>query len=437
MLDSLKIFIIRRFETAFLSTFTRGEKIFELSNHLGNVLETVNDKKIAFDDDADDVIDYYEADVVSANDYYPGGMTMPGRKYQQGISSYRYGFNGQEKSLEIIEESYTATYWEYDSRTGRRWNVDPILKTWESPYATFGSNPVLNIDPDGADWYKDTKGKNKGDVVFMEGSRKHKGYRNITGTWTKRNSNGFSYLYGHGKADVLQSSSKDLLQGVTVTATVKRSLADKSGLSVFNNTGPSKVWREDYWNYKQDGNSAGLDGERIAMYNRWIQADKDYRNMQLAAAGIMAAPLTVAVAPEAFIGSLSFRMISVGGDALVQYVSNIPQYGFGRKNVYQMNLASLGGSLIAPGNSLISSVIGNGFVANIEDGYQGISGGSNGANIFSNILIGYGGNKIGNHYKSLLKNPTSKSSQLRSNLIGNLHGNLIQKIKDGYIRLNQ
>jgi len=75
--------------------FARGNKFFELSNHLGNVLVTVSDKKIGVDvAPADGIIDYYTADVVTANDYYPFGMQMPGRKFTQANSSYRYGFNG-------------------------------------------------------------------------------------------------------------------------------------------------------------------------------------------------------------------------------------------------------------------------------------------------------------------------------------------------------
>jgi hypothetical protein len=65
--------------------------------------------------------------------------------------AYRYGFNGQEKSTEINENSYTAEFWQYDSRIGRRWNVDPVLKVWESPYAAFANNPIWFKDVDGAD----------------------------------------------------------------------------------------------------------------------------------------------------------------------------------------------------------------------------------------------------------------------------------------------
>ena len=86
-------------------------------------------------------------------------MTMPGRKYSNG-GSYRYGFNGQEKSTELNDNLTTAEFWEYDSRIGRRWNVDPITKVGESPYLCFSGNPIYNSDPVGNvssglnDWVK-------------------------------------------------------------------------------------------------------------------------------------------------------------------------------------------------------------------------------------------------------------------------------------------
>ena len=37
-------------------------------------------------------------------------------------------------------------FWEYDSRTGRRWNVDPVVIPSISPYLSFGSNPIFFKD---------------------------------------------------------------------------------------------------------------------------------------------------------------------------------------------------------------------------------------------------------------------------------------------------
>jgi len=124
-----------------------GKQIFELSNHLGNVLATITDKKLQVSLNSSSTA-YFEADVQTVQDYYAFGMQMPGRKLSGG---YRYGFGGQEHSEQNAQGIYTAEWWEYDSRIGRRWNVDPIYKEFESPYVSFGDNPILIIDPNGDD----------------------------------------------------------------------------------------------------------------------------------------------------------------------------------------------------------------------------------------------------------------------------------------------
>lgn len=64
------------------STQVVGDKRYELSNHLGNVLEVVTDRKLQVqlpDSEIGEepleggVVDYYIADVVSQSDYYPKG----------------------------------------------------------------------------------------------------------------------------------------------------------------------------------------------------------------------------------------------------------------------------------------------------------------------------------------------------------------------------
>ena len=71
---------------------------------------------------------------------------MPGRIYQLGSGSYRYSMNGQEKSDELNPNLTTAQYWEYDSRLGRRWNVDPKTSPTTSGYSTFFGNPITHVD---------------------------------------------------------------------------------------------------------------------------------------------------------------------------------------------------------------------------------------------------------------------------------------------------
>ncbi len=69
------------------------------------------------------------------------------------MGGYRYFFNGQETDNEVLGEgvSLSAEFWQYDTRLGRRWNVDPMFKEYESPYACFAGNPVWFADRFGAD----------------------------------------------------------------------------------------------------------------------------------------------------------------------------------------------------------------------------------------------------------------------------------------------
>jgi RHS repeat-associated protein len=137
--------------TATMSTFTRNEKVFELSNHLGNVLATIGDKKIQ-NSSNNTTIDYYTANVLTANDYYPFGMLMPGRKYSAG-NAYRYGFNGKENDNEVKGEGNQQDYGMrvYDPRIAKFLSVDPLTQKypWYTPYQFAGNRPVDAIDLDG------------------------------------------------------------------------------------------------------------------------------------------------------------------------------------------------------------------------------------------------------------------------------------------------
>lgn len=95
--------------------------------------------------------DTYEG--INANSCTSGTAICSPGLYTTVAQSYRYGHNGMEKDNDVYGEgdAYTADFWEYDPRLGRRWNVDPVVKPWESPYATFDNNPVYYTDPDGAD----------------------------------------------------------------------------------------------------------------------------------------------------------------------------------------------------------------------------------------------------------------------------------------------
>ncbi len=68
-------------------------------------------------------------------------------------NGYRFGFNTQEKDDEVYGKGNlnTAKFWEYDTRLGRRWNKDQIIKSWERRYACFGNNPIYYSDVLGLD----------------------------------------------------------------------------------------------------------------------------------------------------------------------------------------------------------------------------------------------------------------------------------------------
>lgn len=137
-----------------VDSFVRGRKYYELTNHLGNVLATVSDKKKGREAGTPDgILDYYEADVVSASDYYPFGMQMPNRTFSAG--NYRYGFNGKENDNEVKGSGNQQDYGMriYDPRIGRFLSSDPLAKKYPelTPYQFASNTPLQAIDRDGAE----------------------------------------------------------------------------------------------------------------------------------------------------------------------------------------------------------------------------------------------------------------------------------------------
>jgi len=121
----------------------------------------VTDKKILSSSDGANV-EYYSADVASAQDYYPFGMIMPGRNIAS--SAYRYGFNGKENDNEVKGTGNQIDYGMrvYDPRAARFLSVDPLSEKYPelTPYQYASNSPVDGIDEDGLEWapVKDSKG---------------------------------------------------------------------------------------------------------------------------------------------------------------------------------------------------------------------------------------------------------------------------------------
>ena len=137
---------------------TRGNKEYELTNHLGNVLVTVTDKKLGHSSN-NSTVDHYDADVVNAQDYYPFGTLQPGRSYfsSTGIDRYRYGFNGKENDNEVKGEGNQQDYGMriYDPRLGRFLSVDPLTSKYSmlTPYQFTSNSPISGVDLDGLEFY--------------------------------------------------------------------------------------------------------------------------------------------------------------------------------------------------------------------------------------------------------------------------------------------
>ncbi|MEP5339994.1 MAG: HNH/ENDO VII family nuclease [Algibacter sp.] len=107
---------------------------FQLTDHLGNIRAVVGKTSNGT-----------PMGIVTATDYYPYGMAMPGRSLT-GAENYRYKYQGQEKDAETGKEAFQLRLW--DSRIGRWLTPDPAGQ-YHSPYLGMGNNPVNRVDPDG------------------------------------------------------------------------------------------------------------------------------------------------------------------------------------------------------------------------------------------------------------------------------------------------
>ncbi len=123
-----------------------GKKQYELSNHLGNVLTVITDKKIPIENSlVSGEVAYFEAEILTASDYSPFGTILENRDYTS--EKYRYGFQNQERDDELKDNgnSINFTYRMHDPRLGRFFSVDPVSN--EYPYNScyaFSENRVID-----------------------------------------------------------------------------------------------------------------------------------------------------------------------------------------------------------------------------------------------------------------------------------------------------
>lgn len=129
-----------------------GDKRYELTNHLGNVLSVISDRKLVAEP-----LNFtnFTADVLTYNDYYPFGQLLPNR--HGSSDSYRYGFNGKENDDEIKGEGLQVDYGFriYDPRLGKFLSEDPLTASYPhyTPYQFAGNTPIQAMDLDGLEEY--------------------------------------------------------------------------------------------------------------------------------------------------------------------------------------------------------------------------------------------------------------------------------------------
>ncbi len=157
-----------------------GRRNYELSNHLGNVLAVISDKKILNGNT-------FEADIVSANDYYPFGMTIALRMFQS--EEYRFGFNGKENDKDFGEGIQDYGMRISDRRIARFLSMDPLTSFYPwytTPYQFAGNKPIQAIDLDGLeelDYNKFVEGMIKGQSKLRHAPFPHgeTGYNTLGG----------------------------------------------------------------------------------------------------------------------------------------------------------------------------------------------------------------------------------------------------------------
>ncbi len=123
---------------------------------------------------------------------------------------YRFGFNGQQKenNLKGIGNHNTAMFWEYDTRLGRRWNIDPVDQVSISNYSAFRNSPIWFVDPFGnvAGEFVDDKGK----VIGNDGKNDGKAY--ALKTTEKSFGEGKAAVPGAGISGMTLKQAKDFIK---------------------------------------------------------------------------------------------------------------------------------------------------------------------------------------------------------------------------------
>jgi len=130
-----------------------GSKLYELTDHLGNVHAVVTDRRVWQGTEA-------VPEIYSITDYYPFGS----ERNSTVDGMYRFGFNGKERDIVGLGGStYDYGFRIYNPQIGKFLSVDPLTSSypWYTPYQYAGNNPIVFIDLDGLERMNPQVSQNK------------------------------------------------------------------------------------------------------------------------------------------------------------------------------------------------------------------------------------------------------------------------------------
>lgn len=139
-----------------------GQKLYELTDHLGNVRAVVTDEKTSTlsASTGQPLLSSLKPVLNAFYNYYPFGQLQPGRyapANPTATSGYRFGYNGKEKDNNGEQgnlTTYDYGFRIYNPGLGRFLSVDPLTRNYPawSPYPFAMNRPNDGIDLDGKEW---------------------------------------------------------------------------------------------------------------------------------------------------------------------------------------------------------------------------------------------------------------------------------------------
>lgn len=138
---------------------TLGHRHYELTDHLGNVLATVLDRKTGHTAGGGATsYNYYLPDISTAQGYYPFGQRMKEWHNEVADTVYKFGYNGKLRDDELYGAHKFQDYGmrKYNPMLARFVSVDPLTRKYPelTPYQFAGNTPIQAVDLDGLEpWY--------------------------------------------------------------------------------------------------------------------------------------------------------------------------------------------------------------------------------------------------------------------------------------------